>query len=104
VPAMLRFALLSTGLGLLVFEPVPHPVYLQASAACGCAAGSVAVQTAGAQLGAEALQQLRASIAGILAADVETGGAAAAAGGAAAEAQPPAATATAGKQEPLVVH
>ncbi|EFN56268.1 hypothetical protein CHLNCDRAFT_57678 [Chlorella variabilis] len=42
---------------------------LQASAACGCTAGTAAVRTAGAELGPEALQQLRAAVAAILAAD-----------------------------------
>lgn len=42
---------------------------LAACTACGCAAGTAAVQTAGAELEAQALRQLRARIAGILAAD-----------------------------------
>lgn len=42
---------------------------LQACTLCGCAAGSAAVQTAGAELAAEALQQLRDTIRGILAAN-----------------------------------
>ena len=45
--------------------------FLQSKACteCGCTAGTAAVQTAGAELGAEALQRLRSAIAGILAAD-----------------------------------
>ncbi|KAL4853031.1 putative sugar kinase [Chlorella vulgaris] len=47
---------------------------LAACTACGCAAGTAAVQTAGAELEAQALRQLRVRIAGILAADGAAGG------------------------------
>lgn len=52
----------------------------QACTECGCTAGTAAVQTAGAELGAEALQQLRSAIARLLAADRAAAGGAAAAG------------------------
>ncbi|PRW45269.1 sugar kinase [Chlorella sorokiniana] len=42
---------------------------LKACTECGCTAGTAAVQTAGAELDAEALQQLRSAISDILAAD-----------------------------------
>ncbi len=63
----------------------PHP---QACTECGCTAGTAAVQTAGAELGAEALQRLRTAIAGILAAD-RAGGTAASSGKAASAACTP---------------
>lgn len=44
--------------------PPQHPV--QACALCGCAAGTAAVQVAGAELGPERLRELRSAIGGIL--------------------------------------
>ncbi|KAI7846386.1 hypothetical protein COHA_000097 [Chlorella ohadii] len=61
---------------------------LKACTECGCTAGTAAVQTAGAELGAEALQRLRTAIAGILAAD-RAGGTAASSGKAASAACTP---------------
>ena len=46
-----------------------HQPSVQACASCGCTAGTAAVKTAGAELEPDALQQLCAGIAGILAAD-----------------------------------
>ena len=54
------------------------PPLQQACTECGCTAGTAAVQTAGAELEAEALQRLRSAIARLLAADRATAGGAAA--------------------------
>lgn len=49
------------------------PSLSQASTECGCAAGTAAVQTAGAELSPAALQELRGAIGSILAADRAAG-------------------------------
>ena len=70
---------------------------LQAAAECGCAAGTAAVQAAGAELGPHALAALQAAIDVTLAADAARhaggGSSVAAAAAAAAAAEPPAAAA-----------
>ena len=52
-----------------VIYTISGELNMQACAACGCAVGAAAVQTAGAQLSGAAWQRVRQQVDGILAAD-----------------------------------